>query len=176
MAMRWYVVQAYSGFEDRVQKAIVDNAARAGLSDSFGQIMVPKEEVIELKNGQKVISQRKFFPGYVLLEMVMNDDTWHVVKSTDKVSGFLGAGKKPRPITQVEVDRLCHQIEEGIERPKPKVMFEIGESVRVIDGPFASFNGMVEEVNEESGLLKVSVSIFGRPTPVELEYVQVEKG
>ncbi len=176
MAMRWYVVQAYSGFEDRVQKAIVDNAARAGLTDCFGEIMVPKEEVVELKNGQKVISQRKFFPGYVLIEMVMNDDTWHIVKSTDKVSGFLGSDKKPRPITQAEVDRLCHQIKEGIERPKPKVMFEIGESVRVIDGPFASFNGLVEEVNEESGLLKVSVSIFGRPTPVELEYVQVEKG
>jgi len=176
MAMRWYVVQAYSGFEDRVQRTIRENAERASLSASFGEILVPKEEVVELRNGQKVTSQRKFFPGYVLVEMDLNDDTWHVVKSTDKVSGFLGSDKKPRPITQAEVDRLCRQIEEGVERPKPKVMFEIGESVRVIDGPFASFNGLVEEVNEESGLLKVSVSIFGRPTPVELEYVQVEKG
>ncbi len=176
MAMRWYVVQAYSGFEDRVQKAIRENAERAGLADSFGQILVPKEEVIELRNGQKVSSQRKFFPGYVLVEMEMNDETWHVVKDTDKVSGFLGSDRKPRPITKAEVERLTRQIEEGIERPKPKVLFEIGEAVRVIEGPLASFNGVVEEVDEERGMLKVSVSIFGRPTPVELEYVQVEKG
>ncbi len=174
--MRWYVVQAYSGFEDRVQKAIRENAERADLADSFGQILVPKEEVVELRNGQKVSSQRKFFPGYVLVEMEMNDETWHVVKDTDKVSGFLGSDRKPRPITTAEVERLTRQIEEGIERPKPKVLFEIGEAVRVIEGPLASFNGVVEEVDEERGMLKVSVSIFGRPTPVELEYVQVEKG
>ncbi len=176
MTMRWYVVQAYSGFEDRVQKSIRENARRAGLEDKFGQILVPKEEVIELKNGQKVSSQRKFFPGYVLVEMEMDDETWHVVKSTEKVSGFLGSDRKPRPISQAEVERLTRQIEEGIERPRPKVLFEVGEAVRVIEGPLASFNGVVEEVDEERGMLKVSVSIFGRPTPVELEYVQVEKG
>ncbi|OIO75285.1 MAG: transcription termination/antitermination protein NusG [Zetaproteobacteria bacterium CG1_02_53_45] len=176
MAMNWYVVQVYSNFEDKVEQMLRENAERAGLSDSFGQILVPREEVVELKEGQKVTSQRKFFPGYILVEMEMNDDTWHVVKDTRQVSGFLGSSGKPRPMPQREVDALIQQIEEGIERPKPKVMFDIGDAVRVIDGPFASFNGVVEEVMEDKAKLKVSVSIFGRPTPVELEYIQVEKG
>jgi len=176
MAKHWYVVQTYSGFEDKVQKAIIENAERAGLSDKFGEILVPREEVVELKGGQKVTSSRKFFPGYILVEMEMNDETWHIVKGTKQVSGFLGASGKPRPMPQREVDALRRQIEEGIEHPKPKIMFDIGEAVRVIDGPFASFNGVVEEVLEDKAKLKVSVSIFGRPTPVELDYVQVEKG
>jgi len=174
--MRWYVVQVYSGFEDKVHSMLQENAERAGLADKFGEILVPREEVVELRNGQKVSSQRKFFPGYILVEMEMNDDTWHVVKDTRQVSGFLGSGNKPRPVPQSQVDQLRRQIEDGIERPKPKVLFEVGEAVRVIDGPFASFSGVVEEADEEQGKLKVSVSIFGRPTPVELEYVQVEKG
>lgn len=176
MSMNWYVVQVYSNFEDKVEQMLRENAERAGLSDSFGQILVPREEVVELKEGQKVTSQRKFFPGYILVEMEMNDNTWHVVKDTRQVSGFLGSSGKPRPMPQREVDALIQQIEEGIERPKPKVMFDIGDAVRVIDGPFASFNGVVEEVMEDKAKLKVSVSIFGRPTPVELEYIQVEKG
>ncbi len=176
MAMQWFAVQVYSNFEDKVEKNLRENIERAGLSDKFGDIMVPREEVVELRDGQKVTSQRKFFPGYVLVQMEMNDETWHIVKDTRQVSGFLGSGGKPRPMPQREVDALVHQIEEGIERPKPKVMFDVGEAVRVIDGPFASFNGVVEEVMEDKAKLKVSVSIFGRPTPVELEYIQVEKG
>jgi len=176
MAMRWYVVQVYSNYEDKVEQMLRENAERAGLADKFGKILVPREEVVELKEGQKVTSQRKFFPGYILVEMEMNDDTWHVVRDTRQVSGFLGSGNKPMPMPQREVDALIQQIEEGIERPKPKVMFDIGDAVRVIDGPFASFNGVVEEVMEDKAKLKVSVSIFGRPTPVELEYIQVEKG
>jgi len=176
MAKQWYVVQAYSGFEDKVVEMLRENAARAGLTESFGEIMVPREDVVELKGGQKVTSQRKFFPGYILVEMEMNDETWHLVKNTRQVSGFLGSSGKPRPMPQREVDALCKQIREGVARPKPKVMFDIGDAVRVLDGPFASFNGVVEEVNEEKGKLKVSVSIFGRPTPVELDFVQVEKG
>jgi len=175
MAMKWYVVQVYSGFEDKVEGMLRDNAERAGQAEKFGEILVPREEVVELKAGQKVTSQRKFFPGYIMVEMELNDDTWHVVKDTRQVSGFLGSGNKPRPVPQSQVDQLQRQIEEGIERPKPKVLFDVGEAVRVIDGPFASFNGTVEEIDEEKGKLKVSVSIFGRPTPVELEYVQVEK-
>ena len=175
MAKQWYVVQAYSSFEDKVVAALTENIERAGLSDLFGQIMVPREEVVELRDGQKVVSRRKFFPGYVLVEMELTDETWHIVKSTQQVSGFLGGAGKPRPMPQHEVDRLLQQIEEGVERPKPKVLFDVGEAVRVIDGPFASFNGLVEEVDEDAAKLKVSVSIFGRPTPVELEYFQVEK-
>jgi len=176
MAKHWYVVQVYSNYEDKVEHMLRENAERAGLADSFGKILVPREEVVELKDGQKVTSQRKFFPGYILVEMELNDETWHVVKSTRQVSGFLGAGNKPRPMPQSEVDALVRQIEEGIERPKPKVMFDVGDSVRVVDGPFASFNGLVEEVLADKAKLKVSVSIFGRPTPVELDFIQVEKG
>jgi len=175
MAKQWFAVQVYSNFEDKVERMLRENIERAGLEDLFGEIMVPREEVVELRDGQKVISQRKFFPGYVLVQMEMNDETWHIVKDTRQVSGFLGSGGKPRPMPQSEVDALVHQIEEGIERPKPKVMFDIGDAVRVMDGPFASFNGVVEEVMEDKAKLKVSVSIFGRPTPVELEYIQVEK-
>lgn len=176
MAKQWFVVQVYSNFEDKVEGMLRENIERAGLTDKFGEIMVPREEVVELKEGQKVTSQRKFFPGYILVEMEMNDETWHVVKDTRQVSGFLGSANKPRPMPKHEVDALVRQIEEGIERPKPKVMFDVGDAVRVMDGPFASFNGVVEEVMAEKSKLKVSVSIFGRPTPVELEFIQVEKG
>ncbi len=176
MTKKWYVVQVYSNFEDKVETMLRENIERAGLSDKFGEIMVPREEVVELKDGQKVTSQRKFFPGYILVEMEMNDETWHVVKDTRQVSGFLGSANKPRPMPKHEVDALVLQIQEGIERPKPKVMFDVGDAVRVMDGPFASFNGVVEEVMEGKAKLKVSVSIFGRPTPVELEFIQVEKG
>lgn len=175
MAKNWYVVQVYSNFEDKVEAMLRENIERAGLSDKFGEIMVPREEVVELKDGQKVTSQRKFFPGYILVEMEMTDETWHVVKATRQVSGFLGSANKPRPMPKHEVEALVRQIEEGIERPKPKVMFDVGDAVRVMDGPFASFNGVVEEVMADKAKLKVSVSIFGRPTPVELEFIQVEK-
>jgi len=174
--MDWYVVQAYSSFEDKVVERLMERIERSGLMDQFGEIIVPREEVVELKKGQKVTSQRKFFPGYILVEMEMNDETWHVVKDTPQVSGFLGSGGKPRPMPAKEVAALKQQIEEGVERPRPKVMFDIGDAVRVMDGPFASFNGVVEEVMEDKAKLKVSVSIFGRPTPVELDFVQVEKG
>ncbi|MDX8390078.1 MAG: transcription termination/antitermination protein NusG [Mariprofundaceae bacterium] len=176
MAKNWYVVQAYSAMEDKAVTLLKERIERSGLDDKFGEILVPREDVVELKDGQKVTTQRKFFPGYILVEMELDDDTWHIVKDSDKISGFLGSGGKPRPMPQSEVDALIHQIEEGVERPRPKVLFDIGEAVRVIDGPFASFNGLVEEVDEESAKLKVSVSIFGRPTPVELDYSQVEKG
>ncbi len=176
MARQWYVVQVYSTFEDYVAGQLKERIERSGLGDKFGEIMVPREEVVELKKGQKITSQRKFFPGYILVEMEMNEETWHIVQDTPKVSGFLGSGGKPRPMPKREVEALCRQIEEGVERPRPKVMFDVGEAVRVIDGPFASFNGVVEEVMEDKAKLKVSVSIFGRPTPVELDYSQVEKG
>jgi len=176
MAKKWYVVQAYSGFEDKVVERLRERIERSGLEDQFGEIIVPREEVVELKKGKKVSSQRKFFPGYVLVEMEMNDETWHVVKDTPQVSGFLGSGGKPRPMPKAEVEAIKRQIEEGVERPRPKVMFEVGDAVRVLEGPFASFNGVVEEVMEDKAKLKVSVSIFGRPTPVELDFVQVEKG
>jgi len=176
MAMHWYTVQAYSGFEDKVAEGIVENAEKSELADQFGEVIVPREDVVELRNGQKVTSQRKFFPGYVLVQMEMTDETWHVVNGTRNVVGFLGSGGKPRPMPQREIDALKQQIEDGVESPRLKVLFDIGEDVRVIDGPFASFNGVVEEVMEDKGKLIVSVSIFGRPTPVELDFSQVEKG
>jgi len=176
MAKQWFVVQAYSTFEDKVVEQLKERIERSGLDDQFGEIIVPREEVVELKEGQKVTSQRKFFPGYILVEMEMNDETWHIVKDTRQVAGFLGSGGKPRPMPAREVESLKQQIEDGVERPRPKVMFDIGDAVRVMDGPFASFNGVVEEVMEDKAKLKVSVSIFGRPTPVELDFVQVEKG
>ena len=173
---RWYVVHAYSGFEKSVKKALVERIARAGMQDSFGQVLVPVEEVIEMKGGQKSISERKFFPGYVLVEMDMNDDTWHLVKSTPKVTGFVGGtGNKPTPISEKEVDKIMQQMQEGVDKPRPKVLFEVGEMVRVKEGPFTDFNGSVEEVNYEKSRLRVSVTIFGRATPVELEFSQVEK-
>ena len=175
MAKRWYVVHVYSGFEKKVAQAIREQAAQKGLTDSFEEISVPTEEVVEMRRGQKVNAERKFFPGYVLVKMEMGDETWHLVRNTAKVTGFLGARGRPSPITEAEADRIMRQVQEGIERPKPSITFEIGETVRVCDGPFTSFNGMVEEIDEERARLKVAVSIFGRATPVELEYSQVEK-
>jgi transcriptional antiterminator NusG len=173
---RWYVVHAYSGFEKSVQRALVERIARSGLQDKFGQILVPVEEVVEMKNGQKSVTERKFFPGYVLVEMDMEDDTWHLIKSTPKVTGFIGGtGTKPTPISAKEVEKIMSQIQEGVEKPRPKVLFEVGEYVRVKEGPFADFNGSVESVNYEKSRLHVSVTIFGRATPVELEFAQVEK-
>jgi len=176
MTKRWYVVHAYSGFEKSVQRALTERIARAGMQDKFGQILVPVEEVIEMKGGQKHTSERKFFPGYVLVEMDMDDESWHLVKSTPKVTGFVGGtATKPTPISEKEVDKIMHQMQEGVEKPRPKVLFETGEMVRVKDGPFTDFNGTVEEVNYEKSRLRVSVTIFGRATPVELEFAQVEK-
>ena len=176
MSKKWYVVHAYSGFEKSVQRSLLERIAREGMEEQFGQILVPVEEVVDVKNGQRTISERKFFPGYVLVEMAMADDTWHLVKSTPKVSGFIGGkGNQPTPISQREVDNILKQMEQGAERPKPKVEFEVGEKVRVTEGPFIDFNGTVDEVNYERNKLKVSVQIFGRETPVELDFVQVEK-
>lgn len=173
--MRWYIVHAYSNFERKVAESIKERAAAAGFGDKFEQVLVPMEEVVEMRRGRKVASERKFFPGYVLVKMELDDETYHLIKDTPKVTGFLGTENKPMPITEEEAGRILHQVQEGVERPKPSVTFEIGEQVRVADGPFASFNGLVEEVDEERARLKVAVSIFGRATPVELEYAQVEK-
>ena len=176
MAIRWYIVQTYSNFEKKVAEAIKEQADVTGLADLFEEVLVPMEEVVEMRRGQKVTTERKFFPGYVLAKMEMTDDTYHLIKNIPKVSGFLGSGLKPMPITDAEAARILNQVQEGVDRPKPSIVFEVGEEVRVIDGPFTSFNGLVEEVDEERARLKVSVSIFGRATPVELEYTQVEKG
>ncbi len=176
MSKRWYVVHAYSGFEKSVQRALVDRIQRAGMEDVFGRILVPVEEVVEMKGGQKSISERKFFPGYVLVEMEMNDDSWHLVKNTSKVTGFVGGtATKPTPISEKEVEKIMQQMQEGVEKPRPKTLFEIGEVVRVKEGPFTDFHGSVEDVNYEKSKLRVSVTIFGRATPVELEFGQVEK-
>jgi len=176
MAMRWYVVHAYSGYEKSVQRALQERIERAGMQDKFGQILVPVEEVIEMKSGQKSISERKFFPGYVLVQMEMDDESWHLVKNTAKVTGFVGgSAQKPTPISEKEVAALMQQIQDGVEKPRPKVLFEVGEAVRVKEGPFTDFNGMVEDVNYDKSKLRVSVLIFGRSTPVELEFSQVEK-
>jgi len=175
MTKHWYIVHAYSNFERKVAAAIKERAQAQGLEDEFDDVLVPMEEVVEMRRGRKVSSERKFFPGYVLAKMEMNDQTYHLVKNTPKVTGFLGTDQKPVPITEDEAMRILQQVQEGVERPKPWVSFEIGEQVRVADGPFASFNGLVEEVDEERARLKVAVSIFGRATPVELEYGQVEK-
>ena len=173
---RWYVVHAYSGFEKSVQRALEERINRAAMQDKFGRIMVPVEEVVELKGGQKSISERKFFPGYLLVEMEMNDETWHLVKNTAKVTGFVGgSGNRPTPISQKEVDKIMAQMQEGAEKPKPKVEWMVGELVRVKEGPFTDFNGAVEEVNYEKSKVKVAVTIFGRSTGVELDFGQVEK-
>ena len=176
MSKRWYVVHAYSGFEKSVQRALIERVARNGMEDAFGRILVPVEEVVELRSGQKSISERKFFPGYVLVEMDMNDETWHLVKSTPKVTGFVGGtANKPTPISEKEVEKIMQQMQDGVEKPRPKVLFEPGEVVRVKEGPFTDFHGSVEHVNYEKSRLRVSVTIFGRSTPVELEFGQVEK-
>jgi transcriptional antiterminator NusG len=174
--MRWYVVHAYSGFEKSVARNLIERIERAGMKDRFGEVLVPVEEVVEMKGGQKKTAERKFFPGYVLVQMEMDDDTWHLVKSTPKVTGFVGGtATKPAPISEKEVQSIMDQMREGVEKPRPKVLFEVGETVRVIDGPFTDFNGNVEEVNYDKSKLRVSVMIFGRATPVELGFGQVEK-
>ena len=176
MSKRWYVVHAYSGFEKSVQRALDERIQRQGMQNFFGRVLVPVEEVVELKSGQKSISERKFFPGYVLVEMEMNDESWHLVKSTPNVTGFVGGtANKPTPISEKEVDKIMQQMQDGVEKPRPKVLFEPGEVVRVKEGPFTDFHGSVEHVNYEKNRLRVSVTIFGRATPVELEFGQVEK-
>jgi transcriptional antiterminator NusG len=176
MGMRWYVVHAYSQYENHVMKALKERITRAGLQEKFGDILVPTEEVVEIKDGVKRMTERKFFPGYVLVQMEMAEDTWHLVKSTPKVLGFIGGTPdKPAPISDKEAASILNRVEESVEKPKPKTLYEPGESVRVIDGPFADFNGAVEEVNYEKNRLRVAVLIFGRSTPVELEFSQVEK-
>ncbi len=175
MALRWYIVHAYSGFEKKVAQTIEEQAERKGMSNIIDKVMVPTEEVVEIRKGRKVTSERKFFPGYVLVNMEMNDDTWHLVKGIPKVTDFLGTSGQPTAISEDEAMRILHQVQEGVDRPKPSIVFEVGEMVRVADGPFTSFNGVVEGVDQERSRLKVAVSIFGRATPVELEYAQVEK-
>ena len=177
MSKRWYVVHAYSGFEAYVKKALESRVNMSAHKDKFGQILVPTEEVVEMKEGQKRRSERKFFPGYVLVEMEMDDDTWHLVKEVPKVLGFIGGtSDNPAPITEAEANAILNRVEEGVESPRPKVLFEVGEVVRVIEGPFNDFNGVLEEVNYDKNKLLVSVQIFGRSTPVELDFSQVEKG
>ncbi|MBI3436152.1 MAG: transcription termination/antitermination protein NusG [Proteobacteria bacterium] len=172
---RWYIVHAYSNFEKKVAESIREQAKQRGLAPLFDEILVPTEKVVEVRRGRKIDAERKFFPGYVLVKMHLTDDAYHLIKNTPKVTGFLGADNKPMPISEAEAQRILHQVQEGIERPKPSVTFEVGEQVRVADGPFASFNGTVEEVDEGRSRVKVAVSIFGRATPVELEFGQVEK-
>ncbi|MCJ9430796.1 transcription termination/antitermination protein NusG [Kordiimonas marina] len=172
---RWYIIHAYSGFEKKVAEAIKEQAVQQGLDALVDEVIVPTEEVVEVRKGKKVKAERKFFPGYVLIKMVLTDDTYHLVNSQAKVTGFLGPQGRPSPITEAEAARILNQVEEGVERPRPNIVYEIGEEVRVTDGPFTSFNGVVEDVDEDKARLKVSVMIFGRATPVELEYTQVEK-
>jgi transcriptional antiterminator NusG len=175
MTKRWYIVHAYSNFEKKVAESIKEQAAASGLEDLFEEVLVPTEEVVEMRRGRKVASERRFFPGYVLVKMEMTDQAYHLIKNTPKVTGFLGSDNKPVAISEEEATRILHQVQEGVERPRPMISFEVGEQVRVAEGPFASFNGLVEEVDEERARVKVAVSIFGRPTPVELEFGQVEK-
>ncbi|MEI8359227.1 MAG: hypothetical protein RL342_285 [Pseudomonadota bacterium] len=174
--LRWYVVHAYSGMEKAVERNILERITRAGMQAKFGRVLVPMEEVVEIKNGQKKTTERKFFPGYVLVEMVMDDDTWHLVKHTNKVTGFVGGAKtRPSPISESEVMKIVSQMQEGSEKPRHKVEFSVGEYVRIKDGPFTDFNGSVEDVNYDKSKVRVSVTIFGRATPVELEFSQIEK-
>ena len=175
MAQRWYVVHVHSGFEKKVAQAITEQSQRKGLAEYFSQVLVPMEEVIEVRRGKKVNSERKFFPGYILINMDMTDESWHLVKDTPKVTGFLGSSGKPSPISKEEAQAILSQVQEGVDKPKRSVIFEVGETVRVADGPFASFNGVVEDIDEEKERLKIAVSIFGRSTLVELGYGQVDK-
>ncbi|WP_275097723.1 transcription termination/antitermination protein NusG [Sedimenticola hydrogenitrophicus] len=176
MALRWYVVHAYSGFEAQVKRSLEERIKRFGMESNFGQILVPTEEVVEMRSGQQRRSERKFFPGYVLVQMEMTDETWHLVKDAPKVMGFIGGtADRPAPITEREADAILQRVQEGVEKPRPKVLFEPGEVVRVVDGPFNDFNGVVEDVDYDKSRLKVSVLIFGRSTPVDLEFGQVEK-
>lgn len=176
MARYWYVIHAYSGFEKSVQRLLRERIERDGLSDKFGEILVPVEEVVDIKDGQRKISERKFFPGYVLVEMEMSDEAWHIVKSIPKVTGFIGgASNRPSPISQQEVDAITQRIQDGVEKPKPKVLFEVGQRVRVTEGPFNDFDGIIDEVNYERSKVRISVQIFGRDTPVELGFYQIEK-
>ena len=175
MSMRWYIVHAYSNFEKKVAESIKEGAAQRSLTAKFEEILVPTEQVVEIRKGRKVNTERKFFPGYVLVKCDLSDDVFHLIKNTPKVTGFLGADNKPQPITEAEAMRIKGQVAEGVEKPKSAIIFEIGEQVRVADGPFASFNGVVEEVDRDRSRLKVAVSIFGRATPVDLEFGQVEK-
>jgi len=173
---RWYVVHAYSGMEKAVERNLRERIDRAGMQDKFGRILVPTEEVVELKNGKKTVTERRIYPGYVLVEMAMDDESWHLVKHTSKVTGFIGGARnRPAPISQAEVDKIVNQMQEGIEKPRPKVEWTVGEIVRVKEGPFTDFNGSVEEVNYDKSKVRVSVTIFGRATPVELDFAQVEK-
>lgn len=176
MSLKWYVVHAYSGFENQVKRSLQERIRRSGLDNNFGEILVPTEEVVEMRDGQRRKSERKFFPGYVLVQMEMNDDTWHLVKEVPKVIGFIGGtSDHPSPISDREAEAIIQRVQEGTDKPRPKVLFEVGEIVRVVDGPFTDFNGVVEEVNYERSRLQVAVLIFGRPTPVELEFGQVTK-
>lgn len=175
MALKWYIVHVYSGFESKVKSALEDRVASSPHSDKFGEVLVPTEEIVELVKGKRKTSSRKFYPGYILVRMELNDETWHIVNSTSKVTGFLGGREKPTPISDEEADQILNRMEAGKLKPQPKFFFESGDEIRVIDGPFTNFNGTVEEVNPEKGKIKVLVSIFGRSTPVELEFVQVTK-
>jgi transcriptional antiterminator NusG len=175
MAKQWYIIHTYSGFEKKVKESLEGRVAAFGLGERIGRVMIPTEDVVEVRGGKKVVSTRMFYPGYVLVEMEMDDDTWHVVRSTPRVTGFVGSGQTPSPLTEVEVDNIINRVTTSADRPKPKVTFERNEQVRIVDGPFATFTGVVEEVNGDRSTLKVSVTIFGRSTPVELDFAQVEK-
>lgn len=172
----WYIIHSYSGFEKKVAETLRSRAEAAGLQDYFGEIMVPTEDVLEVRQGKKIVTPKLFYPGYVLVEMVMNDDTWHLVRSTPRVTGFVGSGQMPSPLTPEEVDRIVHRVEVAAEHPKPRLKFERGESVKINEGPFKDFTGVVEEINEDRSTLRVMVTIFGRATPVELDFYQVDKG
>ncbi len=175
MTKQWYIIHTYSGFENKVAESLRQRADAFGMGDAIGQILVPTEDVVEMRDGKKVVSSKKFFPGYVLVHMEMSDNAWHVVKNTPKVTGFVGGGTRPVPISEEEVERIVNRVKEAVEKPKPKFDFRSGETVRIVDGPFANFTGLVEEINEDRSTLKVMVTIFGRSTPVELEFLQVER-